>query len=151
MNIQIRRAEKSDCPGIIKLIKELATYEKAPEEVTISLQQLEEGGFGSCPVWWAFVAENDGIMVGFALYYIRFSTWKGNQMYLEDILVTESYRGKGIGRLLFERLIQECREKGFGRMNWQVLDWNRPAIMFYEKFAHVSQNGEWLNYRLEIN
>jgi GNAT superfamily N-acetyltransferase len=151
MIIQIRRAERKDCPGLLQLVRELAEYEKAPQEVNISLEQFEEGGFGPDPVWWAFTAEVDGNLAGFALYYIRFSTWKGKQMYLEDILVSERFRGNGIGSKLFERLMEECREKGFEYMNWQVLDWNSPAIRFYEKFNGVSRNDEWLNYKLKIN
>ncbi len=151
MIIQIRRAERKDCPGLLQLVRELAEYEKAPQEVNISLEQFEEGGFGPDPVWGAFTAEVDGNLAGFALYYIRFSTWKGKQMYLEDILVSERFRGNGIGSKLFERLMEECREKGFEYMNWQVLDWNSPAIRFYEKFNGVSRNDEWLNYKLKIN
>jgi GNAT superfamily N-acetyltransferase len=151
MTTQIRRAEKSDCVRLLELVRELAEYEKAPQEVTISLEDFETGGFGSDPVWWAFVAEANGKIEGFALYYIRFSTWKGKQMYLEDILVSEKFRGKGLGKQLFERLLVECREKGLGRINWQVLDWNTPAILFYEKFNGVGRHDEWLNYRLEIN
>src|SRR6185436_18839953 len=132
MGIIIRRAIKEDCPRLLELITELAVYEKAPNEVTVSLEHFTESGFGKNPVWWAFVAEENGIILGFALYYIRYSTWKGHAMYLEDILVTESARGKGIGKLLFERLIEEAKEKGFNRIIWQVLDWNEPAINFYK-------------------
>src|SRR5579875_3702302 len=101
MEINIRRAEKKDCARLLELVKELALYERAPNEVTITLQHFEESGFGENPVWWAFVAEVDGTVQGFALWYIRFSTWKGQRMYLEDFYVTESMRGNGIGKLLF--------------------------------------------------
>ncbi|MFN3666275.1 MAG: GNAT family N-acetyltransferase, partial [Sediminibacterium sp.] len=110
MNIVIRRAEKADCKRLLELIQELADYEKAPQEVTVSLAHFEESGFGEKPVWWAFVAEIDGKVEGFALYYIRYSTWKGQCLYLEDFLVTEKLRGKGAGKLLFDRIIQEAKD-----------------------------------------
>lgn len=143
-NIIIRRAEKRDCPALLSLIRELAEYERAPLEVTVTLQHFEESGFGASPVWWGFVAENEGQVVGFALYYIRYSTWKGQCLYLEDFLVTEEYRGKGIGALLFERVIREAKEKGFRRMVWQVLEWNEPALNFYRKYK-ATLDGEWIN------
>jgi len=129
---------------LLELVKELALYEKAPDEVTVTMAHFEESGFGANPVWWAFVAEEEGFIYGFALYYIRYSTWKGQAMYLEDIVVTENARGKGIGKLLFDRLIEEAREKGFKRMVWQVLEWNEPAINFYNKY-NATFDGEWLN------
>jgi GNAT superfamily N-acetyltransferase len=133
MKTNIRRAVKDDCPRLLELVQELATYEKAPDEVTVTLDHFTESGFGKQPVWWAFVAEVDESIVGFALYYIRYSTWKGQALYLEDILITNEMRGKGIGKLLFDRLIEEAREKNFNRIIWQVLDWNEPAINFYKK------------------
>ena len=150
MDYQIRRAEKRDCPAMLELIRELAIYEKAPDEVTVDPLHFEQSGFGPNPVWWAFVVENqDRKVVAFALYYIRYSTWKGQVMYLEDILVTEALRGQGIGKLLIERLIQEAKEKGFKRMTWQVLDWNEPAINFYKKF-NAKFDPEWVNVTIEI-
>ena len=140
----IRRAIKKDCPCLLELINELAVYEKAPEEVTVTLEHFEEAGFGEKPVWWAFAAEEDGIILGFALYYIRYSTWKGQAMYLEDILVTDIARGKGIGKLLFEELIKEAKEKKLNRIIWQVLEWNVPAINFYKKF-NANFDPEWVN------
>ena len=149
MAIQVRRAVKADCPRLLELVRELAVYEKAPDEVTVSLEHFENSGFGPAPVWWAFVAEENDFIYGFALYYIRYSTWKGQAMYLEDILVTEAARGKGIGKLLFDRLIEEAREKGFKRMIWQVLEWNKPAINFYNKYK-AEFDGEWLNGSLYV-
>ena len=147
--ITIRRAIESDCERIIELVKELALYEKAPQEVTVSLQHFKESGFGKNPVWWAFVAEENGTIQGFALYYIRFSTWKGQCLYLEDLLVTEQMRGKGIGKLLFDRLLEECKEKGFKRMVWQVLEWNEPAINFYKKY-NATLDPEWMNGIIDL-
>lgn len=149
MEITIRRAIAPDCPRIIELVRELAIYEKAPQEVTVSLQHFSESGFGANPVWWAFVAEADNTVVAFALYYIRFSTWKGQAMYLEDILVTEKMRGHKIGARLFDRLFEEAREKGFNRICWQVLDWNEPAINFYKKY-NASFDGEWVNCAVDL-
>ena len=142
--MNIRRAEKKDCPRLLELIRELAVYEKAPEEVTVSLEHFEESGFGEKPVWWAFVAEENQIVLGFALYYIRYSTWKGQRMYLEDLIVTEQARGKGIGKLLMNRLIEETKERNLKGMVWQVLDWNEPAINFYKKIG-ADFDPEWIN------
>src|SRR5690349_5431567 len=103
MSITIRRAERKDCKRLLELVQELAEFERAPHEVTVTLDHFEESGFNEKPVWWAFVAEENNIVIGFALYYIRYSTWKGQRLYLEDILVTEKARGKGAGKLLFER------------------------------------------------
>jgi len=147
--VTIRRAEAADCQRILELVHELAEYEKAPLEVTVSLEHFTESGFGEKPVWWAFVAEANGAIVGIALYYIRFSTWKGQTLYLEDILVTETMRGKNIGTLLFDRVVQEAKEKGFPRIVWQVLDWNEPAINFYKKYK-ASFDGEWLNCAIDV-
>ena len=150
MSVIIRRAVKEDCARILELIQELAEFEKAPHEVTVTLAHFEESGFGNNPVWWAFVAEEidetstSNTIHGFALYYIRYSTWKGQRMYLEDILVTRKMRGKQIGKQLFDRLIVESREKNLKGIVWQVLDWNEPAIEFYKKYSATFDN-EWIN------
>ncbi len=144
MEIIIRKALRTDCVRMMELIQELAVYEKAPDEVTVTLEHFEESGFGANPVWWAFVAEVQGVVIGMALYYVRYSTWKGQRMYLEDILVTEDMRGQKIGSLLFDALIVEAKEKGFNGMNWQVLDWNEPAIHFYKKY-NANFDPEWVN------
>lgn len=144
MDIIIRRALCSDCVRLLELINELAVFEKAPEEVTVTLAHFEESGFGTSPVWWGFVAEVDNQVVGMALYYVRYSTWKGQRMYLEDILVTEKMRGNKIGTLLFDQLILEAKEKKYTGINWQVLDWNEPAIHFYKKYL-ASFDSTWIN------
>jgi GNAT superfamily N-acetyltransferase len=149
MEINIRRAIKEDCPRLLELIKELAVYERAPDDVTVTMEHFEQSGFGKQPVWWAFVAEVNGRVEGFALYYIRYSTWKGQAMYLEDIIVTESMRGKKLGRLLFDRLIDEAREKKWSRIIWQVLEWNEPAINFYKKY-NADFDPEWINCSLYV-
>ncbi|MBL0334775.1 MAG: GNAT family N-acetyltransferase [Chitinophagaceae bacterium] len=149
MEIKIRRALPADCPRLLELVHELAVYEKAPDEVTVTLDHFTQSGFGLNPVWWAFVAEVDGIIAGFALYYIRYSTWKGQAMYLEDILVTESMRGNKIGAKLFDRLIEEAKEKKFNRIIWQVLEWNEPAINFYKKY-NAEFDPEWVNCSIWI-
>jgi GNAT superfamily N-acetyltransferase len=149
MAVSIRRAVKDDCARIMELIRELAIYEKAPDEVTVTLPHFEESGFGKAPVWWGFVAEKDGVVEGFALYYVRYSTWKGQRMYLEDLLVTEKLRGRGIGTLLFEELVKEAKEKQLNGIVWQVLEWNQPAINFYKKL-NASFDAEWVNCSVNI-
>ncbi len=149
---------------MMQLVNELALYEKAPEQVTVSFDHFVESGFGSNPVWWAFVATQMEIyddsdaeqsdvrgekVIGFALYYIRYSTWKGQRMYLEDLLVTEDMRGRGIGAMLFDQLIQSCKEKKYSGLVWQVLDWNEPAINFYKKY-NAGIDAGWLNGSLSF-
>jgi GNAT superfamily N-acetyltransferase len=143
----IRLATIEDCPRMMELVRELALFEKAPEQVTVTLQEFEDAGFGPKPVWKAFVAEVDGRILGFAIYYVRYSTWKGCRMYLEDLVVTEESRGMGLGKLLFARLFEEVKEQGFSGMVWQVLDWNEPAINFYKKYNAEFDAG-WINVSL---
>ncbi|HTR28964.1 MAG TPA: GNAT family N-acetyltransferase [Puia sp.] len=147
-NIIVRRAAREDCPRLLELIRELAHYEKAPDEVTVTAEHFTESGFGPNPVWWAFVVLVDGNIEGFALYYIRYSTWKGQRLYLEDIIVTEKMRGRGLGRILFDRLLLEMKEKDFKGMVWQVLDWNEPAIQFYKKYQAKFDAG-WITCSVE--
>jgi GNAT superfamily N-acetyltransferase len=150
MSTIVRKAIREDCARLLELVQELAEYERAPQEVTVTLQHFTESGFGPRPVWWAFVAEVDGKVEGFALYYIRYSTWKGQRMYLEDLLVTEKMRCLGIGKMLFDRLIEEAKEKNFNGIVWQVLEWNQPAISFYKKYQ-ASFDSEWVNCSLHVS
>ena len=151
MEVVIRKAVKEDCPEIMELIKELAVYEKAGDEVTVKFDHFVESGFGPNPVWWSFVATIDDKIVGIALYYVRYSTWKGQRLYLEDLLVTDKMRGGGIGKLLFDRLLKEAEEKGFAGMIWQVSDWNEPALNFYQKYDDVYFDNEWVNCSIKFN
>lgn len=149
MNIIIRKATIDDCTGMMELVRELALFENAPEEVTVSFEHFKESGFGTNPVWWAYVAEENNDIVGMALYYIRYSTWKGQRMYLEDIVVKESRRGQGIGKLLMDALIEEAKSKNFSGIVWQVLEWNEPAIQFYKKY-NANFDAEWTNCSIEL-
>lgn len=144
MDLIIRTALEDDCARILELINELAVYERAPEEVTVTLEHFIDAGFGENPIWKAFVATVDGVIVGFALYYTRYSTWKGCRLYLEDFIVTEEHRGKGIGKVLFEKVIEETKNGNYSGMVWQVLNWNEPAINFYNKYKARLEEG-WLN------
>ncbi len=150
MDIAIRKAAQNDCAAIMGLVKELAVYEKEPNAVTVTMEHFVQSGFGDKPVWQAFVATQNEIVFGFALYYTRYSTWKGQRMYLEDFYVTEKMRGSGAGKLLFDKLIEECKVKKFSGLVWQVLDWNEPAINFYKKYNGVKFDGEWVNCSMEF-
>ena len=145
MDVTIRKAIKEDCHRMMQLVEELAIYEKAPDEITVGFDHFVESGFGEKPVWWAFVAEINERVEGFALYYVRYSTWKGQRMYMEDLLITEKLRGMGVGKLLVDKLIEEAREKKYSGIAWQVLDWNEPAINFYRKFDNIKFDAEWVN------
>lgn len=146
----IRRGTIADLPRTLELINELALYEKAPHEVTNTLARMEEDGFGANPVFGFFVAENNRGIVGISVYYYRYSTWKGKRLYLEDIVVTESERGNGLGKLLFDRTMQQCLDDKCTGMMWQVLDWNEPAINFYKKY-NAKMDYEWVNCHLEAS
>ena len=147
MSIEIRIGTKIDIPFALNLVKELAAYEKAPNEVEVTIEEMTEWGFGSDKQFDFFVAAENNVIVGLALYYYKYSTWKGKCLFLEDIIVTESQRGKGLGKLLFDKVVQVSKEQKVRRMEWQVLDWNTPAIEFYKKYESTL-DGEWLNCKL---
>ncbi len=146
-SILIRRGTQEDIPATLSLIKELAAFEQAPHEVENTEQRMLEDGFGPNPVFGFHVAEQNDALLGIAVYYFRYSTWKGKRLYLEDIVVTESQRGKGIGKLLFEASVAEAKRTGCNGMSWQVLEWNTPAIEFYKKFD-ARFDAEWINCSL---
>lgn len=148
-NVKIRPAVQEDCSRMMELVHELAVYEKEPDAVTVSIEHFVESGFGDNPVWWAIVAEVEGKVVGLALYYIRYSTWKGQRMWLEDLIVTDEYRGKGIGKQLLDELIRLAKAKQFSGIIWQVLDWNEPAINFYKKY-NANFDYEWANVSIDF-
>lgn len=145
----IRPAQRGDCSRLLELVRELAAFERAPDAVIVSSAQFEEAGFGSCPVWQAVVAEEDGTVVGFALWYVRFSTWTGCRLYLEDIVVTASRRGEGIGRRLFTAAVAEGLARGYAGMTWQMLDWNEGARRFYDRFR-PRYDAEWVNCHIDF-
>lgn len=146
-----RLATKLDMPRVLELIHELAVFEKEPEAVEVTLLDLENDGFSNQPKFTCFVAEIDNIVEGIALVYYRYSTWKGEVLHLEDLIVSEKYRGKGLGTQLLDTVIKYGKEKGVRRVSWEVLDWNEPAIAFYEKkganvmrhwnVVHLDENG----------
>tara|TARA_B100001115_G_C15838678_1_gene419932 strand:+ start:2028 stop:2513 length:486 start_codon:yes stop_codon:yes gene_type:complete len=147
MTVNIRKGTRADLPVVLDLIKELAQYEKALNEVTITLKELEEDGFGEHPWYWFLVAEVNSQIVGMSFYFIRYSTWKGRFLFLEDFVVKESFRGKGVGSQLFEETVRIAQQMKVNGMIWQVLDWNVPAINFYKKYeAHL--DNQWLNGKL---
>jgi GNAT superfamily N-acetyltransferase len=146
MNAFIRKAEQTDVAAIFALIQELALYEIAPEQVTNTAEQLAIDLFEK-ELCEAIVAEKENQVVGFALYYTSYSTWKGACLYLEDFYVIESERQHGIGQLLFDQVLEIAKNRKVQRMDWQVLTWNEPAIRFYEK-QNAILDPEWLNGRL---
>lgn len=145
--VKIRKGKVDDLPLVLNLIRELAIYEKAPNEVENTLEEMIEDGFGKNPIYYLLVAEENEKIVGIAIYYIKYSTWKGKCVFLEDIIVTEKLRGKGIGAKLFEEVIKISKEMKVRRMEWQVLDWNEPAINFYKKYNSIL-DPEWINGKL---
>ncbi|KAG5464109.1 hypothetical protein LSCM1_00289 [Leishmania martiniquensis] len=153
--VTVRRAQRRDIERMYDLIMELAVYERAPECVTVSKEEMEEEGFSERPLWSAFVAELQGAddveprVIGMALYYYRYSTWRGRMLYLEDFVVTELCRGVGAGKMLFERVVQQAKEEGCHGMVWQALEWNTPAINFYKRYDAEIDSG-WVNCMLQF-
>lgn len=149
MEITIRKAEARDVPQMLALVKELALFEKEPEAVTVTEEQMRDAGFGSAPVWWGWVAErSDDRIVGIAMCYERYSTWRGRVGYLEDIVVTEQARGHGVGERLFKAIAAEAVKRDYHHMTWQVLDWNDGAIRFYKRLG-AELDEQWVNGRLD--
>ena len=148
MRITIREGRKEDLPRVLELIRELAEFEKASKQVSLTVEMMEKDGFGTDPLFGFYVAGNDyGKIPGMALYYYRYSTWKGKTLFLEDIIVSRPEQGNGIGKALFERVIQKAKEEDCQRLSWQVLNWNESAINFYKNYgAHIGD--EWLNFDL---
>ena len=148
MNVVIRRAQAHDVPRMLELVHELALFERAPQEVTVTVEHMRDAGFGPNPVWVGWVAEVQGVTVGMAVCYERYSTWKGRRLYLEDIVVTESARGMRIGERLFLQCAAYAVEQDYSGMLWQVLDWNVDAQRFYDRFG-ARYAKEWWNGSLE--
>jgi len=143
----LRRGREADLPRVLALIQELAVYERAPHEVTNTLEMMRHDGFGPAPIFGFFVLESGDELLGLALYYTAYSTWKGRMLYLEDLVVTEAARRGGYGRVLFDAVVAEARRTGAQRLKWQVLNWNEPAINFYRKLG-AELDPEWLNGNL---
>ena len=143
----IRKGIKNDLPYILELIKELAEYENSLNEVEITLKELEDDGFGTHPYYSFVVAKKNNKLIGMAFYFIRYSTWKGKVLFLEDFIVKKEYRGKGVGAKLFEHTIKIGKDLNVNGMHWQILDWNKPAILFYKKYS-ATISKEWLNGKL---
>jgi GNAT superfamily N-acetyltransferase len=131
--MNLRKGEEKDMPAVLGLIKELAIFEKEPDAVVLTVDDLVRDGFGESPQFGTFVAEIDAEIVGIALYYFRYSTWKGRTLHLEDLIVKEKMRGSGVGFALYSKIIHQGKIEGVRRIEWNVLDWNLPAIDFYEK------------------
>jgi GNAT superfamily N-acetyltransferase len=149
MNIVLRKAEAADVPEIMRLVKELAIFEKAPDQVTNTEERMLAEGFGDQPAFGCILAEKEGQIVGMSLYYYRYSTWKGRRLYLEDLIVSEVFRGLGAGKLLFDATIDIAKKENCVGMTWQVLDWNEPAIDFYKSY-HARLDAEWINCHIDF-
>ncbi|MEY2760648.1 MAG: Diamine N-acetyltransferase [Bacteroidota bacterium] len=147
--INIRRATKEDIGLVRDLVMELAIFERAPEEVTSSLVDYIQEGFSDNPLFTANLIYLNDELAGFSLWYYRFSTWKGRRFYLEDLYIKEAYRGKGLGKNLINEAIEEAKRMKCTGMMWQVLDWNQPAIDFYNSLG-VKMDAGWLNVHLEL-
>ena len=145
--LKIRKGTKKDLPFILELIKELADYENSLDQVSITLKDLEKDGFGSYKYYKFLVAEKNSRIIGVSFYWIRYSTWKGKLLFLEDFIVTKKHRQTGVGEALFNATIKVCKDENLNGMCWQVLDWNQPAIKFYKKYSAQISN-EWLNGKL---
>ena len=146
----IRKATKNDMPSVLELIQELATFEKEPDAVVVTVDDLVRDGFSENPLFQCFVAEVDGEIIGMALYYYRYSTWKGKTIHLEDLIVKENKRGTGAGFALYKEIIKQGKAENVRRIEWNVLDWNTPAIDFYEK-SGAKILGDWRVVHMDEN
>lgn len=146
--ITIRKANLGDLTEVLSLIQELATFEKEPDAVELTVEELAREGFGEHPLFRILIAETADQIVGMALFYPRFSTWKGRTIHLEDLIVKESQRGKGIGRLLYSEVMKIAFEEGVRRVEWVVLDWNTPAVEFYKKTG-AQVLGDWRTVQMD--
>lgn len=149
MAIILRKGTEQDVPQVLDLVKELAAFEKAPEEVEVTSQEMLNWGFGTNKLFDFFVLEKEKVIVGMALYYYKYSTWKGKCLFLEDLVVTEKERKNGYGKLLFNEVINVAKKEKVKRMEWQVLNWNAPAIDFYKKY-NSNLDEEWINCKLNF-
>lgn len=148
--MNIRKGEKIDMKLVLELIQELAIFEKEPDAVVVTVADLERDGFGVNPLFYTFVAEVDGEIVGVALYYYRYSTWKGRTIHLEDLIVREKMRGSGLGFALYSEIIAQGKKDSVRRIEWNVLDWNAPAIDFYKK-SGAKILDDWLVAQMDEN
>jgi GNAT superfamily N-acetyltransferase len=150
MSAIIRNGAQADLPRVLELVKELAVFENAPNEVEVSVNEMINWGFGEDKIFDFFVLEKANEIVGIAVYYYKYSTWKGKCLFLEDIIVTESERKNGYGKLLFNEVVKVAKAQKVRRMEWQVLDWNTAAIEFYKKYK-ANLDGEWINCKLTFD
>ena len=141
MKILLREGKKSDMAAVLLLIKELATFEKESEAVEVTVNDLGRDGYGEAPAFKVFVAEVDGNIVGMALFYERYSTWKGRIIHLEDLIVNQDYRGKGIGKELYTKVLSYANDRQIKRVSWEVLDWNTTAVDFYTSTGATIMEG----------
>lgn len=147
MSVVLRKGTEKDLESVLNLVKELAVFEKAPDEVEVTEKEMLNWGFGKDKLFDFFVLEKQNRIVGIALFYYKYSTWKGKCLFLEDLIVTEKERRNGYGKLLFDEVVKVAKAEKVRRMEWQVLDWNAPAIEFYKKYDS-NFDGEWINCKL---
>ena len=150
MEIILREGQKTDMSAVLLLIQELASFEKEANAVELTVEELERDGFGPQPLFKVFIAERNSEIVGMALFYERYSTWKGRSIHLEDLIVKQQYRGEGIGKALYTKVLTYAHEQNLKRVSWEVLDWNKVAVDFYVstgakildswKVVHMNEN-----------
>ena len=149
MQYNIRKGKPEDVPQVFQLVRELAIYERAEEQVTNTIEQMLTDGFGTNPIFGLIVAESENKIFGISLYYTRYSTWKGKRLYLEDLIITEALRGHGAGKALLDATVAEAKATNCVGVTWQVLDWNEPSIEFYKKYG-ARLDAEWVNCHLDF-